>query len=206
MIVSTPSKPEFGVNYDIGWAGFVWHDSFIADGIAWFTRRHRKGNPKVDHVFVVTGNNTLVEANSDGVDPESMDEYFKQPGYSVYLRKPKFWTPDLGSRIAAKANTYIGYPYDFGLIAGDAISNSIIGQITNDLTDDLFDDWITRATDSSRAMICDKLYVLAAKDQPELKGLGTLGVPPSENNPQMLFGDDAIFEEVATTVISDSLA
>src|SRR5579863_2701356 len=108
MIVSTPSKPQFGINYDVGWIGFVWHDSFVADGIAWFTRWYRKGNPIVDHVFVVTGENQIVEANADGVDVDPLIGYTTSPGYSLYLREPRNWTPDLGNRIANKALSFKG--------------------------------------------------------------------------------------------------
>lgn len=192
---------RYGANYDLGWIGFVHHHTFISDGIDWFTRWYRKvHDPAVSHVFVVSGDNQCLEANANGVDHDSLDQYFLDPRYTVYLRKPFQWTPDLGLRIVKAASCFVGFPYDFDLIAADAISNSIIGHIANQLSHDELDKWLTKAADSPKEMICDKVAALAMSEQPELAGLGTLAMPAARNNPQMLFEDERIFFNNVTVI------
>ena len=202
MNILPPSIPQFGVNYDTGWIGFLAHDTFVARGIEWFTR-HWSGRgaiPAVSHVFVVVGDGQCIEANADGVDVEPLSEYFQTPGCTVYLRRPKLWTAVLGHRIAAEALKYKGLPYDYDLIVADAMSYSLVGRLMNEVTRDALDGVLTSLADSDGKMICDKLAVVAMQAQPELHPLGTLKLPARENNPQRLFADDGIFEADVTMI------
>ncbi len=198
MNTQPPEHPQFGVNYDVGWIGFVSHDSFVARGIRWFTRHWRRQTPGVSHVFVVIGENQCIEANGDGVEIESLDEYFLASDYTTYLRQPIGWTPALGARIAAEALKYKGLPYDYDLILADAVSYSLLGRLVNGLTRDSLDAVLTSLTDSEGAMICDKLAAVAIQAQPELRPRLTL--PARQNNPQRLFGDDQLFAPDVTVI------
>lgn len=201
MNLLPPSKPQFGINYDVGWIGFLSHSSFIARGIGWFTRWWRGANiPSVSHVFVIIAPGQLIEANGSGVEVESLDEYTRKPGCTVYLRKPLGWTPALGQRIASEAMKYKGLKYDYDLIAANAVSYSLFGRLMNGLTRDALDRVITELADSDNAMICDKLAVVAMQPQPELRPLGTLKEPACTNNPQKLFGDDVLFLPDVTVI------
>ncbi len=201
MTLLPPSQPQFQLNYDLGWIGFLAHHTFVARGIGWFTRFWRGQDlPSISHVFVIVGDGQLIEANSDGVDLEPLSEYTQNPGCSVYLRQPRNWTPDLGRRIAAEALKYKGLPYDFDLIAADALSYSLFGHLFNHLTGDALDRVLTSLADSDGKMICDKVAAVAMQAQPELRALGTLKLPARENNPQRLFADDELFTPDVTVI------
>ncbi len=201
MNLLPPTTPQFGLNYATGWIGFLQHTTFVSRGIEWFTRYWRaKSAPAVSHVFVVTGDTQCVEANADGVDVESLDEYFGNPACTVFLRRPRGWTPELGDRIAQAALKYKGIPYDYELIAADALSYSLVGHLVNGVTGDALDNVLTDLADSDHEMICDKLAILALQAQSELHPLGTLTLPARENNPQRLFTDDTLFEPEVTQI------
>lgn len=191
------AQPEhvFGSAYDVGWGGFVAHGGIIATGIEWFTRWWRTARtPAVDHVIGVTREGWLVEANADGVDDERLSEYFEAPAFTVYFRKPRGWTPDLGARIARTMSGFIGESYDFPLIGVDALENSFLGRALNGLTHDEMDEWLTAAAANPREKICNMVLVCAYQAQPEMAGRGCLGLPAARTNPQMVFEDEAIWE------------
>lgn len=200
MNLLPPSRPLYRVNYDIGWIGFVHHRSFVADSIGWFTRRWRKQAPSVSHVFVVIGENQIIEANGSGVEIQSLREYALYSSFTTYLRRPVLWTPEIGAGIAAEARKYEGFKYDYDLIVADAASYSLAGRIFNDLTGDALDNVLTSLADSRDAMICDKLAVVAMQSQSALRPRGTLKLPARQNNPQRLFGDEELFSPEVTTI------
>lgn len=192
----------YGQHYAPGWIGFVHHHSLIATAIMWFTKWWRRhGNPSVSHVFVVSGSNSCVEANADGVDETELSAYFTDPKYTVYFRKPIGWSADLGDRIVSEARKYLGAPYDFKLIAADAFSYSLVGRIVNGLTGGELDEHLTKMAASPKKMICDKLAVLAMQAQPELRDVGTIRQPARENNPQKLFEDERLFADRTYAVV-----
>jgi hypothetical protein len=205
LIVLPPSSPRWTENYDLGWIGFVHHRSLLADGITWLTRYWRAPRaPSVSHVFIVSGPSMCIEANGDGVDEDSLDQYFRDPKYTVYLRKPRSWTLDLGGLIVTAARKYKGLPYDFKLLTADALSYSLIGHLVNELRHNEMDAYLTKLADNPRQMICDKLAAVAMRKQPELARLGTMRLPARENNPQRLFCDDALFYYNVTTIVGSA--
>lgn len=189
------------MNYDVGWIGFVHHnDSFISGGIEWFTRWYRYGNPSVTHVFGVSGENTCIEANADGVDEDVLDQYFNDPQYTVYFRKPAGLTPEIAASLIAKARTYVGCKYDDALIAAEALNNTLLGHIINGLTHDEVAEWMARFLGDPEKEICDEVWHLALAAQPEYAGRGTLAQPAAMNNPQELFGDEMVFAQRVTVI------
>jgi hypothetical protein len=184
-----------------GYIGFVHHHSFIADGIAWFTRWYRHDHePSVSHVLGISGPNLCIEANADGVDEDSMDPYLQDPKCTVYLRKPLQWTPEIGARIVAKGREYVGCKYDDVLIVADALNNTLLGHALNGLTHDQIAKWLVKMMDDPKRMICSEVWDLAMAAQPEYAGLGTLKEPAAMNNPQSLFSDEEIFARDVITV------
>lgn len=201
MNLLKPSQAQFGINYNVGWIGFLSHSTFIARGIGWFTRWWRGANvPAVSHVFVITDIGQLIEANGSGVEVGSLDEYTRKPGCTVYLRQPLGWTPALGQRIASEALKYRGLKYDYDLIVADAFNYSLFGRLLNGLTRDAANRVLSDLADSEGAMICDEVAIRAMQAQAELKPLGTLREPPGVNNPQRLFGDDVLFLPDVTVI------
>ena len=199
MILIPAKAPKWTQNYHFGWIGFVHHHSRLAEAIAWMTRWWRgPKQPFVSHVFIVSSQNTCLEAINAGVKETNLAQYFNHPRCTVYLRQPRGWTFQQGAAIVKEAAKYRDYDYDFALLGADAISYSIIGKILNDLCGDALDNLLTRIADDPRKMICDKLAVLAMQSRPELRSIGTLALPARENNPQRLFADDAIFEPHVT--------
>ncbi len=82
--------PKFVENYDVGYIGFTYTaGSLISEGVAWFERWARMSDIKVSHVFVVTGDDQLVEAHIEhGVVAASIGKYFDDPKTQVFFRQP----------------------------------------------------------------------------------------------------------------------
>jgi hypothetical protein len=191
----------WGRDYGPGWVGFVGHHSLLARAINWFTRWWRHdGEPSVSHTFLVTGPDECIEANAGGIERSGLAQYLADPRYRVYFRQPRGWTPEMGARLAAAAEPYIGYDYDFDLLFADALSYSVIGRRVNGLSKNELDEWITHLAESPRETICSGVVSLALQSQPELAGRGSLRLPARENNPQMLFSDEEVFEPQVTMI------
>jgi hypothetical protein len=126
-------KPQFRSNYDAGYIGFTFTDECpVSEGIAFFERWNRLSDIRVSHVFVVTGDVELVEAQMEhGVQKDSIAKYFNDPHTIVFFRKPRGWSPELGQRIASAAASKIGTPYATGLIVADLLADSFLGHWLN---------------------------------------------------------------------------
>ena len=90
MTNSLQLNPVYGVNYDKGYIWFSYNDGTISKGITYFTRGDRKQQIKVSHVFLVTGENSCIEADAftGKVEEASLTKYFYQAGYQVFFKKP----------------------------------------------------------------------------------------------------------------------
>jgi len=186
-----------------GMMGSVNHYAFISGGIEYFTRWWRgTSSPPVSHSLTASSSSCCVEANADGVDEDNLSVY-NDAAYALYWRTPWFWTPEIGDELAAEARRFIGFKYDFGLIAADALNYDVIGHLINGLTGDALDRFLTRLADSPRLMICDKLCVVVMQNVCRKLGIplkGSLLLPARECNPQMLFCDDELYQPGAILV------
>jgi len=187
-----------------GMIGSVNHHAFISEGIEYLTRWWREHDaPPVSHSLVASNAVGCVEANADGVDSDPLSIY-NDPAYALYWRIPWFWTPEIGLDIAAAAAKYIGYKYNFGMIAADALSYDLVGHLVNGLTGDALNDFLTKLADSPRLLMCTMVAVKAMQDVCAIRTIplrGSLLLPARENNPERLFCDNELFIPGATMTI-----
>ena len=193
-------EPEYGNNYHTGYIGFTFKDnSFISQGIAWFTKWTQGKNPDVpdvplSHVFVVTGYDCCVEATTPKVCFSPLSKYFDEPHTHVFFRKPTGWTLNLGTRIALAASEREGCSYGYTLIAGHAIANSVAGKVLDTVSFGATSKWFKAMFEKKHQFICSELASMAMKAQPEFENVGVLADhQPYEIDPQMLFQDTEIF-------------
>jgi hypothetical protein len=96
--------PSYGDNYDLGYIGFtspVTQQDVISVGIAYFEGYDRLIDIAVTHVFIVTGENTCIEAlMGKGVVEDPLQPYFDDPKTHIFFRKPADYTKEIGHRIS----------------------------------------------------------------------------------------------------------
>lgn len=199
-------RPEFGVNYDVGYIGFTFQDSnFLAEGVAWFTRWEKGENPDVpkldlSHVIIVSGENECVEAYLPKVRRTPLSDYFDNPKDHIIFRKPVGWTPELGKRIAETAASRVGNRYGVSLIIGQLLANCFLGHFLGWLTRGWSHRVITGFFENKDQFICSELGAYALDQQVEFRGKGILAESAYEIDPQSLFEDREIFEPWAQQV------
>ena len=193
MIIQDQSL-EWGVNCNVGWIGFISrHNDFIADGINWFSRWDEISKVPVTHTFVITGIDSTVEAFADGVKTGTLSAYLNDPNVALLVRRPISWTPDMGARIASKAEMHLGEKYNDWLIVADAISNTLVGHWLDHLFNGAVSQHLTHWADTKNTEICSKLAAIALT-QPENQSFGILANPPASIKPIDLFEDQYVFD------------
>ena len=192
-------KPQFGVNYKVGYIGFTFTDNnFISNGIAWFTRWEKGENtdvPKLNlsHCFIVDSENECIEATENGVVTSPLTKYFNNPHAHVSFRKPIGLTELTGHLMALDVSHQLGKPYDYVLIVGHAIDDTFLGKLFDKITDDKSREFITWVFSTKGRFICSELVAAAMRNRPEYAGKGVLVHPPYSIDPQGLFQSKEIF-------------
>lgn len=195
-------KPEFGVNYDVGYIGFTMtRGDDISEGIAYFERFERMSDIAVSHAFVVTGDDELVEAHIEhGVQRDCISKYFDDPNVLVFFRKPRNWTPGMGRVIANAAISKIGRPYASGLIVADVLADTLFGRLANKVFKQWPDRFVRALLDEPNRFICSELAAYALSQDYLLYKIGVLKNPLDAIDPQELFEDEIIFDDWAREV------
>ena len=190
-------KPEFGVNYDVGYIGFTFTaGSFVSEGIAYFERWERMSQIQVSHVFVVIGDNELVEAHIEhGVQRAPIIKYFDDPKTRVFFRQPRGWNPFMGRSIARAALSKVGTPYATGLIVADLMADSWMGHWLNIICRQWPRRLVNALITNPNDFICSELGAYALASQVEFEGRGCLAGPLDAIDPQDLFEDQVLFED-----------
>ncbi|HQI44895.1 MAG TPA: hypothetical protein PLC59_02320 [Bacteroidales bacterium] len=196
-------KPQFGVNYDIGFDGFTSRQKdFLAAGINWFAHWDViPGVPPVSHTFKIVGEDTTIEAFGDGVRYGKLSNYLNDPTCALIVRKPAGWTPELGLRMAKEAEKHLGEKYNWFLIAALAISNSYLGKWIDKKLKGKFSNWLTDWADNAKSNICSSLIARVNGAMPEYEGKSVLANPPYKIMPIMLCGDPILYEYGAIELI-----
>ena len=196
-------KPQFGVNYDVGYDGFTARQKdFIAAGIKWFSRWDAlPGTPPVSHAFKIVGEDLTIEAFWDGVRYGKLSDYLNDPDVALLVRKPKGWTPELGQRLKAEMEKHLGEKYNWTLIAAIAIANTYLGKWIDKVTKGKFSKWIEGVADRSRYDICSVCVSKTNNAMPEYQGKGVLNNPLYDITPIMLMGDNELYEPGAIELI-----
>jgi hypothetical protein len=189
-------RPVYGKDYDRGWIGFNHTARVTTRIIASAGQYEAKSGIPVSHVFIVTGEDTCVEAEAGkGVLTNSLtSQYFEEPSRYVVFRKPRGLTPQIADRICELAEAKVGSKFDHGVFVAHAINDHFVGWILNKLTadgmrrlsDDLFND--------PEKWICSELGVYVLNQFPEYEGIGSLSLRPGLVTPQELFENDEVFE------------
>lgn len=191
MTNSLQLKPVYGVNYDKGYIGFSYNDETISKGITYFTRRDRKQQIKVSHVFLVTEENSCIEADAftGKVEEAYLTKYFYQTGYQVFFKKPKDLNSEIADLLISVLKKEVGKPYDYKLILSHALSDSLLYSFLS-----LFHikKLFLNATSS---WMCSELVSYGLNSIDKYKGIGVLKNPSFSITPQSLFEDTEIFEK-----------
>jgi hypothetical protein len=190
------TKPQFGIDYDIGWVGFTNVGGVASDIIGWVEQRYSHGPiARVTHTFIVSGEDEIIEAHlTSGVAIAKLSKYL-DPYFKLYFRKPFGWTPILGNSIAIAAYANVGDTYDTALIISQVLAKTLTGYWLNKLFKGAPDRWVSRHLDAKKGFICSELVADAMSRQPELALRGVLQDPINTIDPQELFEDDVLFEK-----------
>lgn len=193
---------NWGVNIGAGYNCFIVRKKdFISQGIQWFSRWNDLPNlPVPSHAFIATGPDFTIEAFGDGVHTGTFANYLNDQNSALLVRKPKNWTPELGSAIVGAATKHLGEKYGYFLIAGMALSNSFLGKGLDKITGG----WTTRKLDSmfdnSSTDICSEL--VAKSDVAAGMTGGILLKPADTIKPIDLFTDQVIYEPDAIELLA----
>lgn len=206
MLASFESiPPVFHKTHDIGYIGFTYYnESFVSNGIAYFTRWSKMGEITVSHALVVTRENECIEAlaEKNSVKKSPLTKYFDDPKCAIFFRKPLKWTPNIGGRIADTALTQNGCKYDYSLIAADLLKGTVGGHFLDILIKGCFkghkEDILTKLLNNDKKWICSELAAYAMDEQPEYQDKGILNKECDMITPQELFEDGTIFEPWTT--------
>ena len=190
------NAPKYLTNYGPGWVGFTYHpDQWLSYGIAYFERYEDADGIPVTHTFVCSGPDKCIEALGRGIVESDLGKYFNDPKCRIFFLRPKGWSEVMGMRIVSAAHQHIGDRYGYGIIAADALGNTLAGRAINRLTGGLLSQWLWKRLDRPKAEICSELVADALQAQPEFNGVGCLKGKSWEITPQMLFEDDFVFEQ-----------
>lgn len=194
-MIITKATPLFGTSYDVGYIGFTRTFDRIGDAIAYGERWEQdKSVPSVNHVLIVTGDGTCVQAHiQDGVQKGLLSDYLTDSKSKVYFREPLGWSLDLGKRIAQAGITKIGCKYAKDLIVEQVIADSLLGHLVNEI----FQDWPHKILSSRLTnpleFICSQLGAYALACQPEFKGCPLFDNDLASIDPQLLFENGPYF-------------
>jgi hypothetical protein len=198
-MASTPVilEPSYGDNYDFGYIGFtspVTQDDVVSVGIAYFENYHRLSDISVTHAFIVTGENTCIEAlMGKGVSEDHLQPYFNDPKTHIFFRKPADYTKDIGHRISDSARPELGKKYDDLLIAAFALRGSFFGRFIQTIFGKTPTTDFNQFLHTNSRWICSELAAHCMDVQPEYHGKGVLANGDFTIDPQNLFEDEVIF-------------
>lgn len=187
-------KPNWGVNYDVGYIGFTSRtDDLVAAGIAWFERfESQRDLPTVEHVLIVSGPDECIEAHArTGVQKAPLSKYFTDPHCRIFFRKPRRWDQILGEDIVISAQRRIGDGYGYGVIAADLLANTYLGHMANVFLRNWPNRVISKLLKRPGSEVCSELA--AEVLQANMPHIGCLAQPARMITPQRLFDDTVIF-------------
>lgn len=162
--------PEFGRTHRPGYLFFTRprKGGAPAYGISYFTRADGEPVPGYEwfepiHEGVVTGEDEGSEAlgwpGPGRVLKCRLSDYFYDSNQIIVFRKPAFWTPEVGDRIAESARSREGMDYAEALLLGHAWRGSAMGRLMGKRVAI----WVSRLAARGK-MICSKHGVIAHRD------------------------------------------
>jgi hypothetical protein len=104
-------------NFGAGYIGFSFRDNnFVSKGIVWFTSLDEVDKIDVSHSFYVVDEQTIIEAEAEGVIKSNPKKYFEDPHIHTFFRKPVNLNTEYVHIMTAYASNLVGKSYDYGLI------------------------------------------------------------------------------------------
>lgn len=201
-MVFESETPSYGKNYDRGWIGFNHASSLMSQGIALVTQSQRERGIPISHAFIVTGEDSCVEAAfGKGVVRSSLTkQYFDKPERYVVFRKPRGLHDRLADRIVECADREVGTEFNNKILLGSVARKTLLSTIVDSLYEGNGDDAIASLCEDDDAWICSELAAYVLRQQPELAHLGVLKRPCGAIEPQLLFECDELFEPLDATL------
>jgi hypothetical protein len=196
-MMMTTLKPEYGKNYKPGYVGFSYDaDEPVCEGIAYFSRYERLSEIRVSHCFLVTGENSCVEALvKTGVTENKLEERFANKNTAVFFRKPAGLTDDIAKRLIAAAMTQVGKKYDVGLALGQIVPNLfLVRRLLSKNTQESFESWWLGKVQNKDGFDCSELMAWTMDELPEYHDRDILARPNYVIRPQQLFESTVLFE------------
>ena len=191
--------PQYGVNYNKGYIGFVYNDtSLISQGIVYFTKWDDLYNVPGNHALIVEDETNCIEAMmTKGIQRNPLKDYFENPHTHIFFRKPNDLNNIVAEQISEAASKEIGAGYANGLIINDALRGTLLGHIIDDLTHDALFDFLSQMMCKKGSFICSQLAAYSLKEAKDwaYRKSGVLRRPTTAITPQELFCDDAIFDK-----------
>lgn len=189
--------PRWLDNYAPGYIGFSFNTRApLSYGISYFQRWVRMSDIRVSHTFVVSGEDSCIEAVAGGVREGPLGYYFNDPYIRVFFREPRDYTADMGRRISSTAASLKGKRYDTRLIAGHLAAN--LWLLRRALAKDhhpKVERWLLARANDPDAYVCSEVAAFALDCQWELCDVGCLKDPHELITPQRLFEDAEVFKE-----------
>lgn len=191
--------PLYEVNYNKGYIGFTFTDnSWVSEGIAYFTRWDRLSDIPVSHALIVVDENTCIEAMmGQGVIKSSLDKYFWEKHTHISFRKPLGINEIIANEIVQTAEKEVGAKYANDLIVNDLIRSTFLGHLLDELSHDKIFDGLATCLYKNGSLICSELaaYCLQSAKSWNYNASGILQRPAAAITPQALFSDNEIFEQ-----------
>jgi len=200
--------PRYGENYYKGWIGFTFDKtSKVSKAIAFTTNYKNKTGIKVSHALVVVGDGKCVEAsaNAKKVVETNLSKYFDDPNQIILFLKPKNLTDENAEIISQTAISCINMPYEHKQLLSHGVCSIPVVRRINEGTLNIIPDLFAILLDNKNAFICSELaaYSLKSAKDWEYHNKGILHRPTCRFNPQELFEDKVIFEDLTITNITE---
>jgi hypothetical protein len=185
--------PVYGDNYTLGDIGFQFvDDSFISNGIVYFTGWEAMSKIKVSHSFVITGPDTCEEALAEGVVESNLQPRFLDKHTHVTIRRPVNLDIQRGIAIKKGAEELQGKLYDFALIGGMVTVNSRLVRWLPTKVYVPYRTYMTKMFHTIGRLICAGVSVKALSAVAEYAAV--LTHPYYYYDPQLLFENGNVFK------------
>jgi len=170
--------------------------TLLSGGIAYLTRRAKKGEIKVSHAFVVTGPNECIEANLPVgvVTSDLAREYLNRDDRVILFRKPKGLTAAAAQRIIKRARAQLGARFDVGGLAAEGMHGTYLGNLITTLFGTKPREVVARLLHQKGRWVCSELVAHCLRKEQRYRDKGVLARPAGTASPQELFEDDEAFE------------
>lgn len=191
-------KPQFGINYNIGYIGFSNNDSRIAKLIKWGTKYDKKEKIEATHALIIISETECIEAlMGKGVVISPLSKYFDGDEFDIIIREPKEYNLELGNEIVGIATKQLGSPYSAKAIIMSLFRGLFTGHIIDMITKDKLWDHLCVNRIGKQTFICSALvaYSLQNLKNWTYKRTGVLKRNFSGINPVELLYEDSIFED-----------